>query len=235
MLAEPAVEFQPPLRRGVLLRRYRRFLADVETAAGARLTIHCPNTGAMLGCADPGSAIWYGTSSNPRRKYRHTLELVRGGDGALICVHSARANALMVEAAAAGFLPGVGAAAPVRREVAVPDGHGRIDLLADGVFVEVKAVTLRLEDGGGFPDAVSKRATRHVDALRTLAGAGHRAMLAFCVLRNGIARVRPADEIDPAYGAALRRAAAVGVQVVAIACRISPAGLVPTGRVPVTL
>lgn len=235
MLAEAVVEFQPPLRRGVLLRRYKRFLADVETAAGKRLTIHCPNTGAMTGCADPGSAIWYGTSDNPRRKYRHTLELVRGGDGQLICVHSARANALVAEAAAAGVLPGVRADVPLRREVPVPGERGRIDLHVGGLFVEVKAVTLKLTDGGAFPDAVSARATRHVETLTRLASAGHRAMLAFCVLRNGIATVRPADEIDPAYGTALRRAAAVGVQVVAIRCLVSPTSVAPDGTVPVRL
>ena len=235
MLAEAAVEFQPPLRPGILMRRYKRFLADVETAAGKRITIHCPNTGAMLGCADPGSPIWYSTSANERRKYRHTLELVQSAEEELICVHSARANSLMLEAAAAGLLPGVPATAPRRREVAVPDGHGRIDLHLGDVFVEVKAVTLKLEDGGAFPDAVSKRATRHVETLQALVAAGHRAMLAFCVLHNGIATVRPADEIDPAYGTALRRAAAAGVQVVAVRCRVSPTHLTPVELTPVSL
>lgn len=219
----------------MLLRRYKRFLADIETAAGERLTIHCPNTGAMTGCADPGSAIWYGTSDNPRRKYRHTLELVRSGDGHLICIHSARANALVAEAAAAGLLPGVCANAPLRREVAVPGGSGRIDLHVGGVFVEVKAVTLKLADGGAFPDAVSARATRHVETLTRLARSGHPAMLAFCVLHNGIATVRPADEIDPAYGTALRQAAAAGVRVVAIRCPVSPTRVAPTEVVPVRL
>lgn len=219
----------------MLLRRYKRFLADIETDAGERLTIHCPNTGAMTGCADPGSAIWYGTSDNPRRKYRHTLELVRSSDGHLICIHSARANALVAEAAAAGLLPGVCTDAPLRREVAVPGERGRIDLHIGDLFVEVKAVTLKLADGGAFPDAVSARATRHVETLIRLARSGRRTMLAFCVLHNGIPTVRPADEVDPAYGAALRQAAAAGVQVVAIRCPVSPTGVAPTEVVPVRL
>ena len=218
----------------MLVRRYRRFLADIETAAGARTTIHCPNTGAMHGCADPGSAVWYATSDNARRKYRHTLELVEGGDGHLVCVHSARANALVVEAIAAGLLPGAPPDAPLRREVAVA-GHGRIDLRVGAMFVEVKAVTLKLGDRGAFPDAVSARATRHAKALRELALAGSPAMLVFCVLRNGIGRVRPADEIDPAYGTALREALAAGVQVLAVGCRVSPGGIEPAGLLPVEL
>ena len=224
----------PPLLPGVLVRRYRRFLADVETAAGTRVTIHCPNTGAMHGCAEPGSAIWYATSHNPRRKHRHTWELVQGDDGQLICVHSARANALVVEAIAVGLLPRVPTNAPLRREVAVA-GHGRIDLRVGAMFVEVKAVTLKLDDRGAFPDAVSARATRHAKALRELALAGSPAMLVFCVLRNGIGRVRPADEIDPAYGTALREALAAGVQVLAVGCRVSPSGIEPTGLLPVEL
>lgn len=234
MLAEAAVEFGPPLRPGVLVRRYRRFLADIETADGARTTIHCPNTGAMHGCADPGSAIWYATSDNAGRKYRHTLELVEGSDGHLVCVHSARANALVAEAIAAGLVPGAPADAPLQREVAIA-GHGRLDLRVGGMFVEVKAVTLKLGNVGAFPDAVSARATRHANALRELALAGSRAMLAFCVLRNGIGAVRPADGIDPAYGAALRRAAAAGVQVLAVGCRVSPVGIEPRGLLPVKL
>lgn len=234
MLAEAPVEFEPALRPGVLVRRYRRFLADIETAAGACATIHCPNTGAMHGCADPGSAIWYATSDSPRRKYRHTLELVRASDGHLVCVHSARANAVVVEAIAAGLLPGASPDAPLRREVAVA-GRGRIDLRVGALFVEVKAVTLKLGDSGAFPDAVSARATRHAKTLRELALAGNPAMLVFCVLRNGIGGVRPADAIDPAYGTALRAAAAAGVQVLALGCRVTPRGVEPSGLLPVAL
>lgn len=218
----------------MLIRRYKRFLADVYTAAGKRMTIHCANTGAMLGCADPGSAIWYSTADNPRRKYKHSLEIVRGAGGHLIAVNTARANGLVAQAVAAGLL-GFPADAEVRREVPIPGETGRFDLAVGDALVEVKSVTLQLPDSGAFPDAVSKRATRHVDALAKLARQGRRTMLAFCVLHTGVDAVRPADEIDPDYGNALRRAAADGVQVVALRCALSPWRLTPVGRLPVDL
>lgn len=249
--------FQPPLARGVLLRRYKRFLADIEIGGGVRrkrITIHCANTGAMTGCAEPGSPVWYSTSANPRRKYAHTLELVRDADGNLIGVNTGRANGLVVEAVAAGLLPGlppprepseaVGSArAFLRREVAIGEAvageRGRFDLRVGDVFVEVKTVTLKVANGaageGAFPDAVSARATRHVAALTAVARGGGSAALVFCVLHAGIRFVRPADEIDPAYGAALRAAAASGVKVWALGCRLSPRGIAPCGLLPVEL
>ena len=218
----------------MLIRRYKRFLADVRTAAGKRTTIHCANTGAMLGCADPGSPIWYSTSDNPRRKYRHSLEIVRGAGGHLIVVNTARANGVVAEAVSAGLL-GFPADTEVRREVPIPGEAGRFDLVVDDVFVEVKSVTLKLPDSGAFPDAVSERATRHVAALARLARQGRRTMLVFCVLHAGIDAVRPADEIDPVYGGALRQAVADGVEVVALRCAISPQRLVPLGPLPVRI
>lgn len=229
------MRFEPSLQRATLIRRYKRFLADVETAAGETLTLHCPNTGAMTGCADPGSAVWYSTSTNARRKYAHTLEIVGDRDGHLIGINSARANALVVEALSAGMLPGFPADARVQREVAIPGQQGRLDLLVDDVYVEVKSVTLRLADSGAFPDAVSVRATRHLDSLARLQRTGHRAALVFCVQHTGIDRVRSADEIDPDYGGALRRAVADGVRVVALRCRVTPSEIAPVDLVPVDL
>ena len=229
------MKFNPPLQRATLIRRYKRFLADVETAAGATLTLHCPNTGAMTGCADPGSPAWYSTSANARRKYAHTLEVVGDRAGHRIGINSARANALVVEALRAGLLPGFPAGARVRREVAIPGQPGRLDLLVGDAYVEVKSVTLKLADGGAFPDAVSVRARRHLDTLARLARAGQRAALVFCVQHTGIDSVRSADEIDPDYGSALRRAVADGVSVVAVRCRVTPLEIAPMGIVPVDL
>ena len=229
------MKFVPPLQRATLIRRYKRFLADVETDTGQPLTLHCPNTGAMTGCADPGSVAWYSTSANPRRKYAHTLEIVGDRRGHLIGVNSARANQLVVEALAAGIVPRFPANARVQREVRVPGCQGRLDLRVDDVFVEVKSVTLMLADSGAFPDAVSARATRHLDTLARLARSGQHSALIFCVQHTGIDAVRSADEIDPAYGRALRRAVADGVLVVAVRCRVTPVEIVPVGLVPVEL
>ena len=218
-----------------MIRRYKRFLADIETAAGCRTTIHCANTGAMLGCAEPGSAVWYSTSANPKRKYRHSLELVRNADGHLIAVNTSRANALAAEAIAGGLLPGAPADSAIKREVAIPGSGGRFDLYVAGTYIEVKSVTLRLADGGAFPDAVSSRATRHMNELGRLARLGTPTALVFCVLHDGIDSVRPADEIDPAYGAALRQAAADGVRLHAIRYAISTRRIAPIGLLPVIL
>ena len=229
------MKFIPLLERATLIRRYKRFLADVETAEGQTLTLHCPNTGAMTGCADPGSAAWFSTSANERRKYPHTLEVVQDRDGHFIGVNSARANDLVVEALQGNLLPGFPANARVQREVAIPGRPGRLDLRLDDIYAEVKSVTLKLPDTGAFPDAVSVRAKRHVDTLAHLARQGERAALVFCVQHTGIDRVRSADEIDPDYGLALCRAVADGVQVVALRCRVTPSGIAPVGVVPVDL
>ena len=233
-----AVEFDPPLRPGILIRRYKRFLADVQTMRGP-LTMHCANTGAMTGCAEQGSGVWYSTASNPRRRYRHTLELVRTSDAELIAVNTAHANRLVADAFKRGLVPGFRAGLPVRREVPIPaSAHasgvaGRFDLAVGETLVEVKTVTLKVAGQGAFPDAVSTRATRHVDALAALARAGRATALVFCVLHTGIHSVRPADEVDPAYGAALRNAVAAGVQVLALRCAVSVGGIAPTGLLPV--
>jgi len=234
-LGRGIVKFDPGLDRGVLVRRYKRFLADIETSTGEAITIHCPNTGAMIGCAEPGSTVWYSTSSNRRRKYAHTLEIVRAADGCLVGVNTSSANGLVAQALSEGMLPGFRRGAPVAREVAIPGERGRFDLMVGDTFLEVKSVTLRRDDGGAFPDAVSVRATRHVDALARLARAGRPCALVFCVMHNGIDAVRPADEIDPAYGRALRGAVADGVRVLGLRCRVTPREIRPTGTVPVNL
>jgi len=235
------VKFAPQLQKGVLVRRYKRFLADVITAAGTPLTIHCPNTGAMLGCSDPGSEVWFSTSKNQRRKYPHTLELVKTTSGDLIGVNPARANDLVAEAISAGTIVELNGYGQYRREVPVPDAPGRFDFWLNpadtalqrcsqrvaGCYLEVKSVTLGYVDGtGGFPDAVSARALRHVVALQRRVAAGQRAALLYCVQHSGIERVRCAAEIDPAYAAAVAEAAAHGVEVLAYKCRISSTELV---------
>ena len=232
------MRFDPPLAAGVLIRRYKRFLADVTDRDGALRTIHCANTGAMTGCAEPGSRVWYTTSADRRRKYPNTLEYVEDGDGDLICVNTLRANALVAEALQEGRLEGFSRVASVRREVTVPGGEaGRFDFLVqDGAkqtFIEVKSVTLKLAPGiGAFPDAVSERATRHANALARLARQGHRTMLLFCVLHDGIRSVAPADHVDPAYGRALRHAIDAGVTVRAVRAQMSIRQIAIDGAVP---
>ncbi|HET6473384.1 MAG TPA: DNA/RNA nuclease SfsA [Pseudomonadales bacterium] len=221
------MRFDPPLSAGRLLRRYKRFLADIVTADGETTTIHCPNPGAMTGCDAAGSRIWYSTSSNAARKYRHSLELVETEAGHCVGVNPSRANVVVGEALAAGRIEAFDGAL-IRHEARIPGGTGRFDFhLCDrngrDCYIEVKSVTLLRDDGvGAFPDAKSARATRHVAALQRLCEAGARAALIFCVQHNGIGCVVPADDIDPQYGVALRRARAAGVEVIAYRARVSP-------------
>ncbi len=214
------------LQRGILRRRYQRFLADMVFDDGRELVVHCPNTGAMTSCAEPGSRIWAQLATNPKRKYAYTWELVETAMG-LACIHSARANALVVEALEARAINELAGYSSIAREVRSASGSSRIDLCLSGLdrdcLIEIKSVTLCGPDGRGlFPDAVSLRGTRHLGELMAARSAGLRAVLFFCVQHAGIRSVAPADSIDPVYAATLRAALAAGVEVVAYATRIDP-------------
>ena len=223
--------FSAPLIPGRLVKRYKRFLADVALPGGEVQTVHCPNTGAMTGCSRPGSDVWLSDSENARRKYRYTLEIVAAGEH-LICVNTARANQLVEEALRLGTIPSLAGYRDMRREPPLPGGGGRFDfLLSDPVqgncYLEVKSLTLGLEDGrGAFPDAVSVRALKHVRELihcrRENRG---RAVLFFCVMHTGVRFATTADHIHPAYGELVREALDAGVEVAAWGCAISPMGL----------
>ncbi len=181
----------------------------------------------MTGCAEPGMRIWYSTSANPRRKYRHTWELSETADGAHLCVHSQRANTVVREALEAGDLD-LGPFRAVRREPPTPDRRGRFDLalVADPpVIIEVKSVTLCEGGVGLFPDTRSVRARRHLRQLQAARSAGQRAVLVFAALHGGVHAVAPAREIDPAYAEALREARRDGVEVMAFGARVTPEAL----------
>jgi len=233
----------PELKTGVLIRRYKRFLADVRADdSGEVLTLHCPNTGRMTACAEPGYRVWYWDSGNPKRKYRHTWELAQDHHGFMINVNTGRANAVVEEAVRQGRVDGLEMPDQVQREVRYGrDQRSRIDLwCARGDtqwFLEVKNVTLLQHADGGqgaFPDAVSARASRHLEELVEVVAQGHRACLVFNVAHTGIHTVQPARHIDPDYAAALERARAGGVEVIALSTRITPEVYEVTGRLPVT-
>ena len=213
----------PELLKGRLLRRYKRFLADLEAAEGQVITVHCPNTGAMTGCADPGSVAYYSVSDNPKRKYPHTLEFVETPVG-LVSVNTGRANALVGEALAAEQIISLAGYTDIKAESKIPDGGGRFDFLARNAkqasaFIEVKSVTLYTKNGAGeFPDAVSERALKHVHALKRMVSLGHRGVLIFCAQHCGINRVSPARSIDPAYAQGLEEAIEAGIEVYAAGC-----------------
>ena len=228
----------PPLVKAVLIKRYKRFLADVRLEGGEIITVHCPNTGAMTGCAEAGSTVWLSMSDNPKRKYAHTWELVRGADGNMVCIHSAKANGLVKEAIEAGTVLELADYERIYTEVKYGDENSRIDLLLEKeskgektakCYVEVKSVTLHVGGGlGVFPDAVSDRGRKHLRELILMVNHGHRAVLFFCVLHAGIARIAPADLIDKCYGDTFREALSSGVEVLVYSADITPSAIVLT-------
>ncbi|MEH6634355.1 MAG: DNA/RNA nuclease SfsA [Halioglobus sp.] len=213
---------------GRLLRRYQRFLADVELPDGEIVTVHCPNTGAMTGCAEAGSRVWLSTSAVKTRKYPHTWELVETTSG-IACIHSAKANQVVREGFTQGRIPGFQAYPDIQAEVKYGD-NSRADLLLSGdsgrVFVEVKSVTLYRGSGlGQFPDAVSARGRKHLEALQSVLGPQTRAVQFFCVFHSAIEHVSVAADIDPHYRLALQEAMAAGVEVMAWKAQITPQGV----------
>lgn len=218
------MQLQKQLQAGVLIRRYKRFLADITTDAGESITIHCPNTGSMKNCQAPGSRVWYTDSDNPKRKYACTWELVEVEKQHLVGINTGLANKLVHEAVTSARIEELAGYQSVRTEVAYGEQKSRIDLLLEGsntdpgaqCYVEVKNVSLGLGDGlGSFPDAVTSRGQKHLQELLHMRSLGHRAVLLFCVQHSGIRRIVPADDIDPEYGRLLREVVSKGVEVLA--------------------
>lgn len=229
-------------QKGQLIKRYKRFLADVVTADGDTLTLHCPNTGSMRHCIVEGSDCWYSRSDSKTRKYPHTWEVATTLTGHLAGINTARANGLVRAAMEAGVIEPLAGYPQVRAEVRYGSENSRIDFLLSGeagdCYVEVKNVTLMEAAGEGlFPDAVSTRGSKHLRELMAMVQAGHRAVLLFCVQHTGVEWVSPADAIDPAYGQNLREAAAAGVEILAYRARIEPerSSIVLSEALPVRL
>ena len=220
------MDFPQPLTGGRLVRRYKRFFADVALDDGREVTAHCPNPGAMLGLSSPGQACWLSVSADPKRKLAHTLELVEA-DGALTVVNTLLPNRLVAEALAADAIPELCGYANHRREVRY-GAASRVDFLLEGAnrppaWVEVKGVTLHR--GGGlaeWPDCVSARGARHAAERGQMARRGERAVALFVVLRGDCDRFAVAADLDPAFAAAFARVRAAGVEALVYACQVSP-------------
>ncbi|QLF92929.1 DNA/RNA nuclease SfsA [Pseudomonas sp. ABC1] len=233
------MRFPVPLQQAVLVRRYKRFLADIVTEEGEALCIHCPNTGSMLNCQGEGARLWFSRSDDPKRKLPGTWELVETPQGRLACINTARANALVEEALREGVIAELAGFTRLRREVPYGQENSRVDFLLEYpqglAYVEVKSVTLGFADSAvaAFPDAVTARGARHLRELAALAREGVRAVLLYCVNLSGVEAVRPAVEIDAAYAAALAEAKASGVEVLAYAAEISPEAIRLVRRIPV--
>ena len=234
------MDFATPLVEGRFVRRYKRFFVDVELPSGEVVVAHCPNTGTMKSCLEEQAPVWISPSTNPKRKLKWTWEVSVVG-GVPILVNTSRPNRVVREAIEAGQIPSLSGYASVRPEVKYGSQNSRIDLLlsqgdSPDCYVEVKNATLSLGNGiGAFPDAVTTRGLKHLEELAEVVQAGQRGFLLFLVPRSDVQQVVPADAIDPAYGAALRRVVAEGVEVEAWRAQVTRTQVTITERVPVSL
>ncbi|CAN5191016.1 DNA/RNA nuclease SfsA [soil metagenome] len=219
------MRFPTALIEARLIRRYKRFLADVELARGDRVTVHCANPGAMTGLAEPGMRVFLSRSESRTRKLALSWELVEAGT-CLVGVNTGLPNRLVAEAIAASTIPELAGYAVIRREVAYGRGS-RVDFVLSGAgrpdaYVEVKSVTLSRAPGiAEFPDTPTARGLRHLDELTAMAATGRRAVMFYLVQRGDAAAFRLAADIDPAYAAGFERARAAGVEMLAYRCDLS--------------
>ncbi|QTF07437.1 DNA/RNA nuclease SfsA [Brenneria izadpanahii] len=234
------MQYTPRLRPARLIKRYKRFLADVVTPEGKELTIHCANTGAMTGCATPGDTVWYSTSDNTKRKYPHSWELTETRRNDWICVNTLRANTLLREALVDNRIESLAGYTSCKTEVKYGSENSRIDLLLQApgrinCYIEVKSVTLLQHGQGYFPDAVTLRGQKHLRELQQVVANGERAVLFFAVLHSGIKQVSPARHIDPRYAELLIAAQRQGVEILCYGATLTPDGIKLADRLPLLI
>jgi sugar fermentation stimulation protein A len=220
------MDFSSPLIQGTLVKRYKRFLADVQLADGSIVIAHCPNTGAMTGCAEPGWQVWLSPSDNPKRKLLYTWEVVLTDQRHWIGINTHKANKLVKEAIQENKIAELIGYQNLQAEVKFGEENSRIDfLLTDpekaDCYVEVKSVTLLHDSKGYFPDAKTVRGQKHLRELSLIASQGKRAVLLFCVQHSGIQSVQVAKHIDLDYANELEQAMLNGVQILCYDCEIS--------------
>ncbi|UWQ75276.1 DNA/RNA nuclease SfsA [Leisingera sp. M658] len=224
------MRFETPLIPAVLIRRYKRFLADCRLEDGREVTAHCANPGSMMGLAEPGMKIWLEPNDDPKKKLKYGWRLVEHADGHFTGVDTSVPNRALRAALEAGEISELAAYKTVRPEVKYGE-KSRVDFLLqqDGLpdcYVEVKSVTLSREPGlAEFPDSVTARGTKHLGELANMAAQGHRAVMLYLVQRTDCDRFQLAADIDPAYAAAFARAYSAGVERLVLGTRITPQGV----------
>ncbi len=228
----------PPLIAGTLIRRYKRFLADVELDDGRTVTAHCPNTGSMQACSEPGRRVYLSVHDNPRRKYPYTWELIAMPDS-LVGVNTLVPNRLVKHAVSRDAIPELSGYEAVRSEVRLGD-NSRVDLMLSGpgkarCFIEIKNCTLVRDRTALFPDAVTARGLKHLQELARHVDRDTRSAIFIFVQRMDAEAFQPADAIDPAYGRGLRQAVAAGVELLAYDVRIDRVGIRMGGPLPCRL
>lgn len=237
------MKYASPLVRGRLIKRYKRFLADVKLDDGTMITCTCPNTGSTLGLTEPGSIVWLSESDSPTRKYRHTWEMIENDAGAgqtLVGINTHLPNKLVTEAIEAGKISPLKGYQSLKREQKY-GANSRIDILLDDddrgrAYVEIKNVHLMREAGlAEFPDSVTERGAKHLAELSEMVRGGHRAVMLYLVQRADANSFNLASDIDPNYAAAFKLAKAAGVEALAYRCQLSPEEIVIDRKIPVRI
>ncbi len=238
------MRFPIPLTSGQLVRRYKRFLADITLDSGEEIIAHCANPGSMMGLAEPGSPVLLSPNTNPKAKLDWRWELVRTREGCLVCINTGHPNKVAAEAIEAGAIPELAGYATLRREVKYGKSS-RVDILLvddarPACYVEIKSVTLRRPGGGHptaaeFPDAVTARGAKHLAELSDVVDAGGRAVMLYLVQRGDCDHFRVAADIDPVYAAAMRMARGRGVEALCHACDVTPEGIEIAQALPLAL
>jgi sugar fermentation stimulation protein A len=230
------MKFEETLTEGRLIKRYKRFLADVELPGGEIVVAHCANSGSMLGCKEPGSRVLLSPNRNPKAKLDWRWEMV-DVDGFLVGINTSHPNAIVAEAIEAGKIPELTGYGSLRREVKY-GVNSRIDVLLEEpglCYVEVKNVTLKVGDDAQFPDAVTTRGAKHLRELMDMVDEGHRAVMFYLVQRGDCQSFSPAEHIDRAYAEGLRAAAEKGVELLCYTCDLTPEKIEIAGTLPIRL
>ncbi len=234
------MKFSGKLVEGKLIRRYKRFLADVELFGGEIVTVHTANTGSMNGCSEPGSRVWLSRSDNLKRKYPLSWELVEVKPAVLVGINTMLSNKLVEEAISKGLIHSLSGYSSIRREVRYGKEKSRIDLLlesdsAPDCYVEVKNVTLMKGEIALFPDAVTERGTKHLRELAEMVKQGKRAVIFYCIQRSDALEFQPASEIDPLYARTLTEAIGEGVEALAYCAEVTSSEVRLVREVPVMI
>lgn len=236
-----AMFFPDPLIPGTLIKRYKRFLADVQLESGDEVTAHCANPGSMLGLAEPGSRVWLSPSNNPKRKLKFSWELIEvdlGKGPALVGINTSHPNGLVADAIEAGQISELTGYDSLRREVRYGQ-NSRIDILLEDdakplCYVEIKNVHLMRDAGlAEFPDSVTARGAKHLKELSQMVRDGHRAVMVYLVQRDDAKRFALARDIDKNYAAAFDAAREIGVEALAYDCRLTPEGIDVSKALPI--
>lgn len=230
------MQFKTDLIHGKLIRRYKRFLADIELDDGTAVIAHCTNSGSMKSCIEEGAEVYLSPADDPKRKTRFTWEMIKINSN-WVGINTLVPNRLAFEALSEKLIPGLDKYDFVKREVKW--GDSRFDLTAtneeESCFIEVKNVTMKVGDAALFPDAVTSRGLKHLETLIRVKAEGMRAVMLYIIQRSDVNHFGPAEEIDPDYAKGLRKAAAAGVELFAVQALVSPSGITLGRRLPVVL